>query len=70
MLSPHLSRYLVPLSPLRNFTKLKFFTSSYPWVFLAGVQKRTLATTGEMFGSEHSFSILTDPPTIAAIFIA
>jgi hypothetical protein len=34
------------------------------------VQKRTLATTREVFASEHSFSIVTDPPIVTATFIA
>ena len=37
---------------------------------LASVHKRTLTTTGEMFGSEHNFSILTDPSVVTALFIA
>jgi hypothetical protein len=36
----------------------------------ASVQKRTLATTREVFASEHSFSIVTDPPIVTATFIA
>jgi hypothetical protein len=39
-------------------------------VFLARVQKRTLTTIGELSGSEHNFSIVTNPPIMTARFIA
>jgi hypothetical protein len=38
---------------------------------LAGeCSKTNTGTTGEVFGSEHSFSILTDPAVVAALLIA
>jgi hypothetical protein len=45
-------------------------SSSYPWLFASECSKTNTATTGEVFGSEHSFLILTDPAVVTATFIA